>query len=47
LLYFTGGVLGASGFGLRHAVKEHSSSATAAAAFHVVLSLARESMGLD
>jgi hypothetical protein len=45
-LYSTVGVLGAFGFGFWQAVKEHSSSATAAAAFDVALNLDRESMGL-
>jgi hypothetical protein len=45
LLNLTGGGLGAAGFGFWHAVKEHSSSATAAAAFDVVRNLNRESMG--
>jgi hypothetical protein len=45
-LYSTGGGLGVLGLGFWQAVKEHSSSATAAAAFDVALNLDRESMGL-
>jgi hypothetical protein len=45
-LYWTGDGLGAFGLGFWQAVNEHSSSATAAAAFDVALNLDRESMGL-
>jgi hypothetical protein len=46
LLYSTVGGLAAFGLGFSQAVKQHSSSATAAAAFDVALNLDRESMGL-
>ena len=46
ILILRGGALGDLGWGFWHAVNEHSSSATAAAAFDVALNLDRESMGL-